>query len=125
MAFYNAYCKLFNSEGDNYRKAYRRARIAAHLTTVVIIAAVVVSFVSVVFGLCYIDNVANLKRFEAAKVTVYQARVSSRMTDLERISISRNIISYNSWLAEAKYYAGLPILKLAYPDEYLTAEPIK
>lgn len=125
MAFYNAYYKLFGGYGDNYEKAHKRARKAAIATSTAIVVVLVAALVSMVFGLCYIDNVGRLKKFEAAKATVYQARANNNITDLERIAIAQEIMDYNAWLAGTKYKASLPIIGWAYPDEYHTTEPIR
>lgn len=90
---------------------------------------------SAIFGLCFIVNVvalathpaeirARIKKFEAAKLTIKQQR-SNNLSEYERVTLTKEILERNEWLAEEQYWATNKWLNWYYDQSILNIKPIE
>lgn len=70
------------------------------------------------------DDEAKIRRLEAFKFTLKNERVDS-ISPLERIQLTNQVIEWNLWIADAKYWAQNPWTNIFYNKKVLTLEPIK
>ena len=98
----------------------------------IITGGIVIGFVSIIIALVLcvaipidrVNNNAALREFNSIKNTVETARTRNP-NDYERAALQIKIADANGWLAKAKYYNSIPVMRWGWPNEVDRLEPIK
>lgn len=97
--------------------------IGAILTTAVFSIALLIMIIMLLVGKP--STRADIRQFEAAKLTIEQQRASKTLTEYERVQLTIKIVDKNTWLAGEQFWAANPWLNWFYDKSILEVKPIE
>lgn len=68
---------------------------------------------------------AEIVKLEAVKTTLDLARQTKQISSLELVTIQREVIELNKWLASSQFWAKHKLTNWFWPKEIFTVKPIK